>query len=215
MNGSVQHLALLGDSIFDNGTYVPGGPAVIDQLRELLPPGSQATLLAEDGAVAEDVVRQLERLPADVTHLAISAGGNDALRAGGILTDLTRTAAEGMQHVARVQEEFRREFRRMLDAVLATRRRIFVCTVYNACPGFPASAFAGLSLFNDVILLECFRRALPVLDLRLVCDAAEDYSPLSPIEPSVRGGLKIARAISGLLQKHDFALQESIIYGAA
>jgi hypothetical protein len=27
---------LLGDSIFDNGRYVPGGPAVIEQLRRCL-----------------------------------------------------------------------------------------------------------------------------------------------------------------------------------
>jgi hypothetical protein len=28
----VSHVVLLGDSIFDNGRYVPGGPAVIDHL---------------------------------------------------------------------------------------------------------------------------------------------------------------------------------------
>ena len=33
------HVVLLGDSIFDNGRYVPGEPAVIDQLRSALPKG--------------------------------------------------------------------------------------------------------------------------------------------------------------------------------
>ena len=40
------HVVLLGDSIFDNALYVPGGPAVIDQLRRELPAGWSATLLA-------------------------------------------------------------------------------------------------------------------------------------------------------------------------
>ena len=33
------HVILLGDSIFDNARYVPGGPSVIEQLRRALPDG--------------------------------------------------------------------------------------------------------------------------------------------------------------------------------
>jgi hypothetical protein len=33
------HIILLGDSIFDNGVYVPGGPDVVKQLRQVLPAG--------------------------------------------------------------------------------------------------------------------------------------------------------------------------------
>src|SRR3712207_8799829 len=43
------HVVLLGDSIFDNGVYVSGGPDVVRQLRDELPPGWQATLRAIDG----------------------------------------------------------------------------------------------------------------------------------------------------------------------
>src|SRR4051794_31908129 len=73
------HVALLGDSIFDNAAYVRGGPDVLSQLRAVLPSGARASLLAVDGAVIAGVARQLERLPRDVTHLVVSAGGNDAL----------------------------------------------------------------------------------------------------------------------------------------
>ena len=44
------HVVLLGDSILDNGAYVPGKPAVIDQVRGELPAGWTATLLAVDGS---------------------------------------------------------------------------------------------------------------------------------------------------------------------
>jgi len=76
------HIALLGDSIFDNGLYVPDEPAVIDQLRSILPSGANATVLAVDGSVTADVVKQLKLIPDDVTHVVISSGGNDANLAG-------------------------------------------------------------------------------------------------------------------------------------
>ncbi len=72
-------VVLLGDSIFDNGVYVAGGPDVRQQLEERLPQGWESTLLAVDGDVTSDVYVQVERLPSRATHLVISTGGNDAL----------------------------------------------------------------------------------------------------------------------------------------
>jgi hypothetical protein len=69
------HIVLLGDSIFDNGRYVPGGPSVIEHLRRCLPSGSRAALLARDGAGTAEMARQLEQLPGDATHLVISVAG--------------------------------------------------------------------------------------------------------------------------------------------
>ena len=73
------HIVLLGDSIFDNAAYVPGDPAVIEQLRVVLPDGWQTTLLAVDGDVTADIGEQLRGLPDDASHLVISSSGNDAL----------------------------------------------------------------------------------------------------------------------------------------
>src|SRR5216110_2258024 len=58
----VSHVVLLGDSIFDNASYVPGGPAVVEQLRGKVQRGWRATLLAVDGAVCGSVGSQLRRL---------------------------------------------------------------------------------------------------------------------------------------------------------
>ena len=55
----------------------------------------------------------------------------------------------------------------------------------------------GLAIFNDVVTRQAFVRGLPLVDLRLVCDEDADYA--NPIEPSGRGGAKIAAAIAGLL----------------
>jgi hypothetical protein len=54
-----------------------------------------------------------------------------------------------------------------------------------------------------------------LLDLRLICTEAADYAPVSPIEPSSRGGQKIAAAIAALVCAHDTAAAHTIVYGAA
>ncbi len=59
-------------------------------------------------------------------------------------------------------------------------------------------------LRRTAILSEAFRAAVPVIDLRLVCTEAGDYSKVSPIEPSAVGGGKIAGAIARVLAEHDF-----------
>ena len=73
------HIVLLGDSIFDNASYVPEGPPVVTQLRHRLPKNWRASLLAVDGHRTMDVMDQLTALPGDATHLIVSVGGNDAL----------------------------------------------------------------------------------------------------------------------------------------
>jgi len=52
---STPHLALLGDSVFDNRTYTRGEPDVASHLRGLLPPPWKVTLGAVDGATTGDV----------------------------------------------------------------------------------------------------------------------------------------------------------------
>ena len=51
---------------------------------------------------------------------------------------------------------------------------------------------------RDGAALLAMRAGVPVIDLRLVCTDAADYSRSSPIEPSVVGGGKIARVVARL-----------------
>jgi hypothetical protein len=206
------HLVLLGDSIFDNATYVPGHPPVIEQVRRELPAGWQATLLAVDGNITVDVARQLARLPKDTTHLAISVGGNDALKSSGILAQPASTVSEVLHEFASIQSDFRREYRAMLDEVLSRRMPTIVCTIYDAIPNLGRDAIAALAYFNDVILREAAKVAIPVLDLRHVCREPTDYSSLSPIEPSHFGGCKIATALARIATTHEFALRTTSVY---
>jgi len=208
----MSHVVLLGDSIFDNASYVSGGPPVIEQLRKKLPAGWQATLLAVDGDSTTDVSGQLAHLPADATHLFVSAGGNDALRQSDILHESARSITEVLARFADVQAGFRRDYRQMLQRVLSYGKPAAVCTVYDSIPGLERSAVTTLSVFNDVILREAFSAKVPVIDLRLVCDDASDYSAVSPIEPSVAGGEKIVRAIVSVVTEHNFTVHRSAVF---
>jgi lysophospholipase L1-like esterase len=190
------HVVLLGDSIFDNAAYVPGEPDVVRQLQAKLPTDWRATLRAVDGAVTRDVERQLARLPTDATHLVVSVGGNDALRRSSIFRQPARSVGEAVALLAAERESFAAEYRAMLDAVLARNLPTALCTIYDARfpdPQEQRLVVTGLTLFNDAITREAFSRRLPLLDLRLICDEPQDYA--NPIEPSAKGGEKIAAAI--------------------
>lgn len=201
------HAILLGDSVFDNAAYVGAGdPDVVRHLREQLPRGWQATLLAIDGSVISGVRAQAGRLPADSSHLILSVGGNDALGHARLLEAPARSTAEALDMLARASDDFEREYQLMLDALLGRRLPTAVCTVYN--PRFPDArmqklAVTALCVFNDAIIRAAFARGLPLIDLRLVCNDERDYA--NPIEPSARGGAKIADAIKRVVTEHDFS----------
>jgi hypothetical protein len=193
------HIILLGDSIFDNGVYVPGGPDVVKQLRQVLPTGWSASLLAVDGAITRSVAAQMTRLPADATHLVLSVGGNDALGASHLLSSSVRSVGEAVLMLAEAQDRFTRDYEDMLETVLSVELPTAVCTIYDTPPSAPQHRIikSALSLFNDRITRAAFSRGLPLIDLRLICDEEGDYA--NPIEPSVQGGAKMAAAIANLL----------------
>ncbi|QRM34429.1 SGNH/GDSL hydrolase family protein [Microvirga sp. VF16] len=194
----MSHVVLLGDSIFDNGSYVRHGePDVIAQVRALLPRDWKATLCAVDGAATRDVERQLKHVPADASYLVVSAGGNDGLLNLGIMRQGARSVAEAMEKLSAVREDFADSYRGMVDAVMMPRLPVALCTIYNACfpdPQEQRLVLTGLAILNDVITREAFARRLPLIDLRLICDQPDDYA--NPIEPSAKGGEKIAAVIA-------------------
>jgi hypothetical protein len=210
------HVVLLGDSILDNASYVAGGPDVIRQLQQRLPHGWKATLRALDGSVAAGVHSQLHELPAEASHLVISAGGNDALSHLSILNESVRSTAETLERLAGIAEHFEQKYSAMLEAALSAGLPTAVCTIYY--PNFPDQvlqrvAVTALTVFNDVILREACMAGVAVLDLRLVCTSPADYA--NAIEPSVRGGDKIAAGIAQLLKEHDFKRRRTAIYSGA
>jgi hypothetical protein len=190
------HLALLGDSIFDNRAYTAGEPDVVHHLRSLLPVGWQASLVAVDGSTTGDLAPQLALVPADASHLVISLGGNDALMNSDLLNRPVASTEEALSLFAERMAAFESSYRAAITAALALGRETTLCTIYYGNFGAEEARLMrpALALFNDVILRVAFAHRLPAIDLRLVCTEPADYA--NPIEPSGRGGLKIAGAIA-------------------
>lgn len=190
-------LVLLGDSVIDNGAYVaPGEPDVAAQIRERLP-GWTVHMRAVDGYRTADVLSSLEEIP-DAARVFVSTGGNDALDHMELVTDPAPLSfAEALVRLRAVREGFRSVYATLLDALAG--RAVMVATVYN--PSFTgeevalqAPGEAGLSAFNDVIQAEALARGFEVLDLRRLFVHPADYA--NPIEPSAKGGAKIADAVA-------------------
>lgn len=206
------HVVLLGDSIFDNRAYVSrGDPDVVAQVREELPGGWDATLLAVDGDVTSGVARQLRSLPRDATHLIVSVGGNDALGFAHLLQMGATSVAESLILLGNAQDQFEANYRSMIDTVAAIGLPVAVCTIYDTPPSEPGQRVikSAVALFNDCITRAAFARGISVIDLRLICDEDADYA--NPIEPSAHGGRKIARAIAALVLPDRRAQRSAVI----
>lgn len=208
----MNHLVLLGDSIFDNRAYVAGGPAVIDQVQKTVPAGWKASLLAVDGNTSVQVPDQLKRLPSDCTHLVLSAGGNDAI---GCL-DLMGTPASNLMGalgtLSKMLAGFEQSYKALITELLSLNKPLMVCTIYDSVPGLVEPLKLALALFNDVIIRNAVSSGVPVLDLRMICTESGDYSIKSPIEPSSQGGQKIATRLTSALVNHDSSRGICAIY---
>jgi lysophospholipase L1-like esterase len=208
----MNHVALLGDSIFDNASYVNGKPDVIARLRSHLPPNWKASLLAVDGATTQGIPSQLARLPRDASHLVMSIGGNDALMRQGILDQPAGSVGEALSMLARVLKEFESNYRAAIRAALKPGLPLTICTIYNG--NFPDPAYreriaVAAAAFDDVIIRVAAEHHLKVLDLRSICSEPSDYA--NPIEPSSTGGDKIARAIVKSLSEVDASRRGALL----
>ncbi|MBG6219101.1 hypothetical protein IWX75_003592 [Arthrobacter sp. CAN_A6] len=207
------HVVLLGDSIFDNKSYVGGGPDVVAQLREELAPGWKCTLLAVDGDVTTGVVRQVRSLPPGATHLVVSVGGNDALGYAHLLQQKAGSVAEALSILGDAQDQFAMNYASTIRAVSVEGLALTLCTIYDTPPSDPDQRLVrtALALFNDQITRAAFSFGASLIDLRLICNEDRDYA--NPVEPSVRGGRKIAQAIAAAIHPEQDACRSLIIGG--
>jgi hypothetical protein len=191
------HVALLGDSIFDNGGYTCGQPDVAAHLRSLLPAGSSVSLLAKDGATTATFAPQRAALTPAMSQLVLSLGGNDALGCLGLLSVRVDNVGQGLHLVGQRVGQFEAAYRLIVNDLRTPQRPLLLCTIYDGSfddKDFALIAQTALAAFNDVIIRVALEQDLPLLDLRSVlCTDPKDYT--LEIEPSAQGGRKIAGAI--------------------
>ena len=175
-----KHVVLLGDSVFANAAYVGGGPDVITQLRQRLPSTWRATLLAVDGSIMAAIPGQLERVPADASHLLLSIGRNDALGYSAVLAAPSRSVADGLEQLADVRERFQREYRGMFETLMQQGLPAAVCTIYD--PATP-SRCGGVSAPPRCASSTIVSSARP-LSLAFQSLISVPYAARTPISPT-------------------------------
>ena len=207
------HIVLLGDSILDNKAYIENEPDVIASLQNIIPNDWQATLKAIDGSLIESVSKQFLESPSDVTHFVISVGGNNAIMDADILQMPCTHSSEVFNELANRVSTLEYQYREMLKLVLSQNIPTAVCTIYF--PNIPDEfvqriSVAALCSFNDVIIRQATLNKIPYLDLRLICNEKDDYA--NEIEPSSKGGKKIAEKILELVQTHNFSSGKTQVF---
>lgn len=213
-NNFMSHIVLLGDSIFDNKIYVgENGKDVITHLQENLPDDWKTSLEAVDGSLIENVSEQLLKVSPEATHFIISVGGNNTILDADILQMKAGNAAEIFNELANRRDIFETKYRQMLEKVLSKNIPTAVCTIYF--PNFPEALFqrlaiTALAVFNDVIIRQATINKLPIIDLRLICNEPDDYA--NEIEPSDKGGKKIAEKILDLVKTYNFSNEQTQIF---
>ncbi len=193
-----KHICLMGDSIFDNDEYILGEPGVIEQMRRSIPKSWSAFKVAVDGDCIEDIPNQLERVPTHMTDIVVSIGGNDLMKFRHLLAQVAE-GAKLDELIASPLADFEIAYGWMLDAVSERGLRVSACTIYTAIPFAEQEmrdhAPSAIGAFNAIILRLAEARGISVIRLDVACADQDDFSEMSPIEPSSRGGQKIVDAI--------------------
>lgn len=200
-----KHILLAGDSIFDNDGYVGDAPGVIEQLRQSVPQTWSATKVAVDGDCIRHVKEQVAELPTHITDLIVSVGGNDARQHTHLLAKIS-SPNDLLSLLKEPVEAFRAEYAAMLHELRKLSPRLSVCTIYTAIPFedplWRTFAPVAINCFNEAIKTEATAFDIPVIQLDQVCVSDEDFSTMSPIEPSTVGGQKIVdHIVAQLMQK--------------
>ncbi|NSX53268.1 SGNH/GDSL hydrolase family protein [Parasulfitobacter algicola] len=193
-----KHICLMGDSIFDNDEYIPGEPGVIEQMRRSITKTWSAFKVAVDGDCIEDIPNQLQKVPTHTTDIVVSIGGNDLMKFRHLLIKVAE-GAKIEELIASPLADFEIAYGWMLDTISERGLRVSACTIYTAIPFAEPEmrdhAPSAIGAFNAIILRLAEARGVSVVRLDVVCTDENDFSEMSPIEPSSKGGQKIVNAI--------------------
>lgn len=199
-------VALLGDSVFDNAKYVMEDSSVQDRLIMCLNSEDIVSLYAKDGATSNDLNEQIDFNTIVATHYFISIGGNDALKyRESILNNNPSDDSDVLiaEDIFKLTEGFRNNLIDVAKTLENFPEDVTFCTIYNAVPGLTKQEVMVVNIFNGIIIDVATQHGFNVLDLRKIFIESQDFSSISPIEPSEFGGLKLAKAISDIVYKED------------
>ena len=188
-------VVLFGDSILNNSRYVPLGKSVGASLQNIY--GTGYKTYAQDGALIHNVYNQVEQfsLYNDASrgiynknmHIVISVGGNDLLNAMNVY-------ALSNEKI----DKFASQYKRLIKHVCSTfpEAHIYLLNVYHPKEERYQKIAKYIDRWNDSVeeLVESGElKQVALVDVDSVVVKEEDF--VSEVEPSSKGGKKIAKEI--------------------
>jgi len=93
--------------------------------------------------VTADIPKQLRQIPRLATHIVASIGGNDAIRASGVIDERATSVAAALDRLAAIRDEFERNYRTVIDLLLEQSLPVALFSIYE--PRYPVWRVAGRS----------------------------------------------------------------------
>jgi hypothetical protein len=203
----IRHLVLLGDALQN----IDLGSGEIESALVPRPRNPwKITVLQALQTLQRGHVREI---PEDATHVVISIEGAWAIQASGLLQAGTHTIREALVTLCAAADEFERILAGMIAAAQETGLPTVVCTLVPARYAKPEEhrvAMTALAIFNDRVVRRAFAAALPIVDLRMVCDEDADYTSETLL--SRAGVRKAANVIRAALYEVSRSVERTRVY---
>ena len=210
-------IALLGDSVFDNETYVKSREKAVESVVRTL--GYDCKLYAVDGAVISDVYSQIDKVKTELKSndiIILSIGGNNAL---GTLSLVYNNIHLSVDKLLLLLNDFLLEFEEELDSLYShmsgTFRKLPICTtnIYYPCFDFQDRNLFFHSLkerghhqkilklvdsLNAIIQRKAKEYSFRLVDINSAFHSKIFYA--NEIEPSFEGSKLLANLIENILK---------------
>lgn len=182
-----KNIVLLGDSILNNSVYTLPKSSVPSLISQQLEKSPEKTLynLAKDGATINDCVNQLDAFPFELnnteTSVFISAGGNDILNGH-------RTETEKIDKLFAKYMDFIESVKKRLNKTNIVLLKLY----YPVKPSYKIY-YPAVTQWNQLLVDNSSTVGYRLLETDTLVVLKEDI--VYDIEPSAKGGKKIADAI--------------------
>jgi hypothetical protein len=215
-------IALLGDSVFDNGSYVDSeSESVFGVLKSS---GESCELYAVDGTVISSVYSQWERLEPNLKNtqnIFLSVGGNNALGSLHLIADRMQSSEKELMQIldsffAKFEDELHNLYEYISDN--AGKIPVYVANIYYPCFDFANRGFDFQALkatgnhlkilkivdhLNVIIEEKAQDYYFGVMDINSAFHSKGFYA--NEIEPSFQG----SQLLAGMIRD---AMREEIVY---
>lgn len=182
-----KNIVLLGDSILNNSVYTLPKSSVPSLISQQLEKSPEKTLynLAKDGATINDCINQLDAFPFELnnteTSIFISAGGNDILNG-------RRTETEKIGELFAKYMDFIESVKKRLNKTNIVLLKLY----YPVKPSYKIY-YPAVTQWNQLLVDNSSTVGYNLLETDKLVVLEEDI--VYDIEPSAKGGKKIADAI--------------------